>query len=79
MQADVQPAADRIVGRVFPSLQAVAVGEVVCRLVVVEGLIAVLNGREEGRDDPGSEEAVESGDGLDCVRTRRSRREEEQV
>jgi hypothetical protein len=48
MDGDVQPAADGIVGRVLPRLQAVAMTKVVCRLPVVEGLVAVLDRGEEG-------------------------------
>lgn len=51
MQADIQPAADGIVGRVLPGLTSVAMGEVVCGLPVVVGLVAVLNGRKYSPED----------------------------
>lgn len=65
VDGNVQPAADGVVGRVLPRLQAVAMAEVVCGLPVVEGLVAVLNRGEEGGDDVGGEEDVEGRDGLD--------------
>lgn len=65
VDGDVQPAADGIVGRVLPGLQAVAMAEVVGGLPVVEGLVAVLDGREEGGDGVGGQEDVEGRDGLD--------------
>ena len=43
MEADVEPAPYGVVGRVLPGLEAVAVGEVVSRLPVVECLVAVLD------------------------------------
>lgn len=43
VDGDVQPAADGIVGRVLPRLQAVAMAQVVCWLPVVERLIAILD------------------------------------
>ena len=47
MQADIEPAAERVGRRVFPCLQAVAVGQVVRRLPKVVHLVAVLDGRVE--------------------------------
>ncbi len=59
VNGNVQPAADGIVGRVLPGLQAIAMAEVVGGLPVVERLIAVLDGREEGGDGVGGQEDVE--------------------
>jgi hypothetical protein len=39
--------------------------EVMCGLPVVESLVAILDGGEEGGNEVGGEEEVESGDGLD--------------
>lgn len=58
VKCDIEPAANGIVGRVFPRLQAVAVREVVRRLPVVERLVAVLDGRKGGGDQVGDEEDV---------------------
>jgi hypothetical protein len=68
VEADVEPASDGIFGVVFPRLEPVAVGEIVGGLVVIEGLVAVLDGGEDGGDYAGDEEAVEGGYGLDRVR-----------
>lgn len=68
VQGDIEPAADGVVGRVLPRLQAIAVREIVRGFPVVEGLIAVLNGRKEGGDQAGSQEDVEGLDGLDGIR-----------
>jgi hypothetical protein len=65
VDGDVQPAADGIVRRVLPGLQAVAMTKVVGGLPVVEGLVAVLDGGEERGDDVGGQEDVEGRDGLD--------------
>ena len=51
VEDDVQPASDRVIGRVLPRLKAIAVGKVVRRFPVVEGLVAVLDRREGGGDD----------------------------
>lgn len=50
MEGDVQPAADGIGRGIFPCLEAVAVGQIVGWLIVVEGLVAVLDRGEPGRD-----------------------------
>ena len=65
VDGDVEPAADGVVGRVLPGLQAVAMAEVVGGLPVVEGLVAVLDRGEEGGDGVGGQEDVEGRDGLD--------------
>jgi len=67
MEANVQPAADGKVGRVFPCLEAVAMAQVVGGLPVVERLVAVLDRGKHGGDQAGGEEEVEGRDGLDCV------------
>lgn len=59
MEADVEPASDGIVGRVFPGLQAVAMAEVMSRFPVVEGLVAVLYRGKSRCDQVRDEEAVE--------------------
>ena len=41
--------------------------QVVCRLPVIEGLIAVLDWGEQGGNDVCSQEDVEGRDGLDSV------------
>ena len=65
VEGHVQPAADGVVGRVLPRLQAVAMAEVVGGLPVVEGLVAVLDRGEEGGGEVGAQENVEGRDGLD--------------
>jgi hypothetical protein len=60
MQAGVSPAPDRVDGRILPRLEARAMAEVVGRLPVVEDLVAVLNGREEGCQQVWREEEQES-------------------
>ena len=69
VDGDVQPAADGIVGGVLPGLQAVTMAEIVGGLPVVEGLVTVLDGGEEGGDDVGAQENVEGRDGFNgkCV------------
>ena len=47
VDANIEPAPDGIFGIVLPSLEAVAMGEVVGRFVVVEVLVAVLDRGEE--------------------------------
>lgn len=70
MEHYVQPAADRIVGRVLPRLEAIPVREVVRRLPVVERLIAILYRREERGDEVRRQEAVEDLYRLDPVGAR---------
>lgn len=48
MEANVEPAADGVVGRVLPSLAAVAMDEVMGRFPVVVGFVAVLDGGVDG-------------------------------
>ena len=67
MESNIEPASDGIVGRILPRLQAVSMAQVVCRLPVIEGLIAVLDWGEQGGNDVCSQEDVEGRDGLDSV------------
>lgn len=59
VQADVQPAADRIDRRVFPCLQAVSVIHVMRRFPEVEHFVAILNGSQKCRYTVRYEENVE--------------------
>ncbi len=70
MESDIEPAADGVVGRVFPRLQAVAMAEIVGRLLIVKCLIAVLDGGKSSGNHIGDEEAVECRDWFDAVWTR---------
>lgn len=65
MQSYVCPASDRVLGRVFPCLQPMAMVYVMCRLPVVKHLIAILDGREGSGDDVGDKEYVECNDGFE--------------
>ena len=67
MKGDVKPAADGILGRVFPRLEAVAMAQIMGWFPVVEGLVTVLDGGEEGSNQVGSEKDVEGLDGFDRV------------
>ena len=64
MQTDVRPAPDRVDGGVLPGLETVGVREVVRRLPVVEGLVAVFDGGGEGGEGVEEEEDPEGCDGL---------------
>lgn len=59
MNQDVSPATDAEFGRVLPGLQAIAVSQVVQRLPVIEGLVAVLNRCIRCRKEMGDEAYVE--------------------
>lgn len=48
MDANIQPASDGIVRGVLPSLKPITMAQVMGRFPIVEGLIAVLDGRKQG-------------------------------
>lgn len=66
VNGNVQPAPDGVVGRILPGLQSIAMGEVMGRFPVIEGLVAVLDGGEEGRDQVGGQENIKGRDGFNC-------------
>lgn len=72
MQRHVEPAPNRVIGRVLPCLQPVSVREVVRRLPVVEGFVAVLDWGEASGDEIRGEEDEEGLDGCDGVDARAS-------
>lgn len=72
MEDNVEPAPYRIVGRIFPGLQSVAMAQVVRRFPVVECLVAILYGCVKCCEDIGTEEDVESANWFDSERSRRS-------
>lgn len=76
MENYVQPAPDGIVGRVLPSLQPVPMRQIVRRLPVVEGLIAVLDWGKQGGYEARCEETIEGGNGLDGIHARRPAEQE---
>lgn len=49
MRDDVEPVSDTVFRRPLPSLQSIAMGEIVCGLPEVECLITVLDRIEQGR------------------------------
>lgn len=65
MRKDVKPVPDAVLGRPFPSLQAVGVGQVVRRLPKVEGLIAVLDGVVQSRNKVEGQKNTKSVNRLD--------------
>lgn len=67
MQRDIKPAADGIVGRVLPRLQAVAVRQVMRGLPVIECFVAVLDRRIRGGNQVRDEKDVKGLDGLNGV------------
>jgi len=69
VEEDIGPATDGKFGRVLPSLEAIAVGDVVGRLPVVEGLVTVLDWGEERREKACRKKGVEGVDGLNGKRT----------
>lgn len=60
MKRYVEPASDSIVWGILPGLQAVAMGEIMGRLPVVECLITILNWRKQSSDQTGAEKEVKS-------------------
>lgn len=68
VQGDIQPAADGIVGRVLPRLESVSVRQVMGRLPIVEGFVAVLDRRKGGGNQVGDEKDVKGLDRFDGVR-----------
>ncbi len=71
MERDIEPTSYGERGRVLPSLQSVAMAEVVCRFPVVEGLVAILNRGKQGGDGVGDQKNVECRDWLDSIWARR--------
>ena len=71
MQGNIQPAPNRILGRVLPGLQSIVMAEIVRRFPVIERLVAVLYRGIEGSKKIGNEEDIESPNWLDCERSRR--------
>lgn len=64
VKRNVKPAANGIIGRILPGLEAIAMGEVMGRLPVVEGLVAVLDWGKQSSNHAGSEKEIERRDGL---------------
>lgn len=64
MKSNIEPTSNGIVGRIFPGLQTVAMRQVVRGFPVVEGLVTVLNGREEGSREVRCEKDIEGSDRL---------------
>lgn len=79
MKRDIKPAADGIVGRVFPRLQAVAVRQVMRRLPVVECFVAVLDRRKGGGNQVRDEEDVKGLDGFNGICAETSARQKKKV
>lgn len=73
MKRNVKPAANGIIWGILPGLEAIAMGEIMGWLPVVERLIAVLDGREQGRDQACSKEEVEGRNGLHDVDERKKK------
>lgn len=72
MKRNVKPAANGIIGRILPGLEAIAMGEVMGRLPVVEGLVAVLDWGKQSSNHAGSEKEIERRDGLHGICARPS-------
>lgn len=64
MKRNVKPAANGIIWGILPGLEAIAMGEIMGWLPVVERLVAVLDWREQSSDQACSKEEVEGRDGL---------------
>lgn len=69
MQTNIEPAANFIIGRVLPCLQAVTMGQVVSWLPVVERLVAILDRCIKGSYNVGGEEDVEGLDRFNRIDT----------
>lgn len=67
VECNVEPAANGIVGRVFPCLEAVVMRQVMGWFPVIERLVAILNRSEPCGNESGSEEPVEGGNRLHRV------------
>lgn len=50
--------------------------KIMCRFPVIEGLVAIIDRCEQGRNQRSSEEAVEGRDGLNRIRAGDSKRED---
>lgn len=72
MEGKICPTSNGILWRVLPSLQAIAMAEIVCRLPVIEGLITILYRRIDRSEYVGTEEDVKSTNWLYSERSRRS-------
>ncbi len=59
MEGHIEPAPDGEVWRVLPRLQTVAMRQIVCGFPVVEGLVTILDGREECGCEVCGEENIE--------------------
>lgn len=66
MDGNIKPTPQCIVGGVFPRLQTISTAHIMCRLPVVEGLVAVLYRRIEGCEEIYCKKYVKGADGLDC-------------
>lgn len=59
VEEDIQPTSDGVLGGILPRLESVAMVEEMCRLPVIEGLVAILNGRIRSSESIGYEKHVE--------------------